>query len=250
MTSILEYPITYWGDTQFGTSGLKNMGNTCYMNSTIQCLSATAPFATYFKDGTWQRDVNMINPMGTKGRLAQAFANILREMSTSEMQTLTPIPFRVSCTLLCQSLTLKFTPFTLQRSICQYASQFQGSDQHDSQEFLQFLLDGLHEDLNRILQKPPMNMTPEREAELERLPTQIASEQEWQSYLTRNRSLVVDLFQGQFRNQMECLTCRQVCLLVSPSPESSQTDLFGRLLRHITPSCTLHYRYPVFVVHR
>ena len=110
MTSILEYPITYWGDTQFGTSGLKNMGNTCYMNSTIQCLSATAPFATYFKDGTWQRDVNMINPMGTKGRLAQAFANILREMSTSEMQTLTPIPFRVSCTLLCRSLTLKFTP--------------------------------------------------------------------------------------------------------------------------------------------
>ena len=141
-------------------------------------------------------------------------------------------------------------PFTPQRSICQYASQFQGSDQHDSQEFLQFLLDGLHEDLNRILQKPPMNMTPEREAELERLPTQIASEQEWQSYLTRNRSLVVDLFQGQFRNQMECLTCRQVCLLVSPSPESSQTDLFDRLLRHITPSCTLRYRYPVFVVHR
>ncbi|KAK7685732.1 hypothetical protein QCA50_011077 [Cerrena zonata] len=189
MTSQNDYPITYWGDTQVGTSGLKNLGNTCYMNSTIQCLSATAPFATFFKDGTWQREVNVFNPMGTKGRLAEAFARILREMSTSEMQTLTPIPFR--------------------RSICQYASQFQGTEQHDSQEFLQFLLDGLHEDLNRVTQKPPMNMTPEREAELETLPTQIASEQEWQNYLTRNRSLVVDLFQGQFRNQLQCLTCRQ-----------------------------------------
>lgn len=31
-----------------GISGLKNLGNTCYMNSTIQCLSAAVPFARYF----------------------------------------------------------------------------------------------------------------------------------------------------------------------------------------------------------
>ena len=33
-------------------------------------------------------------------------------------------------------------------------SQFTGFAQHDAQEFLAFLLDGLHEDLNRIKKKP------------------------------------------------------------------------------------------------
>lgn len=43
-----DYPVTYWLDIQIGTSGLKNLGNTCYMNAPIQCLSATVPFARFF----------------------------------------------------------------------------------------------------------------------------------------------------------------------------------------------------------
>ncbi|PCH36402.1 cysteine proteinase [Wolfiporia cocos MD-104 SS10] len=184
-----DYPVTYWADIQIGTAGLKNLGNTCYMNSTIQCLSATVPFARFFTDGRWKSAVNMMNPMGTKGNLAQAFAYILRDMWQGELQCLSPVTFR--------------------RSLCQYAPQFSGTEQHDSQEFLNFLLDGLHEDLNRVLDRPQVESTPEREAELERLPTQIASEQEWQIWRMRNDSLVVDLFQGQFRNRLECLTCHK-----------------------------------------
>jgi ubiquitin carboxyl-terminal hydrolase 8 len=101
----------------------------------------------------------------------------------------------------------------LQKTICIYASQFAGSDQHDSQEFLTFLLDGLHEDLNRVINKPLIEATPEREAELEKLPQQIASEQEWTTYRMRNDSPVVDTFQGQFRNRMECLTCHKVRMM-------------------------------------
>jgi ubiquitin carboxyl-terminal hydrolase 8 len=43
-----DYPVTFWGDVEIGTSGLKNLGNTCYMNAPIQCLSATVPFARFF----------------------------------------------------------------------------------------------------------------------------------------------------------------------------------------------------------
>lgn len=46
-----DYPIIYWSDAQIGLSGLKNLGNTCYMNAPIQCLSATVPFARFFTGG-------------------------------------------------------------------------------------------------------------------------------------------------------------------------------------------------------
>lgn len=35
-----------------------------------------------------------------------------------------------------------------------FAPQFAGYQQQDSQEFMSFLLDGIHEDLNRVLKKP------------------------------------------------------------------------------------------------
>ena len=39
-----------------------------------------------------------------------------------------------------------------------FAPQFSGFQQQDSQELLAFLLDGLHEDLNRIQKKPYIEM--------------------------------------------------------------------------------------------
>lgn len=55
-------------------------------------------------------------------------------------------------------------------------------------------------------------MTPEREAMLESAPPEVASEREWAIYRQRNDSLIVDLFQGQYRNRLECLTCHKVSI--------------------------------------
>ena len=44
-----------------------------------------------------------------------------------------------------------------------FAPQFCGHKQHDSQELLTFLLDGLHEDLNRVREKPDVDMDIESE---------------------------------------------------------------------------------------
>ena len=43
---------------------------------------------------------------------------------------------------------------TFQHQVSRFAPQFSGYQQHDSQEMLTFILDALHEDLNRIHKKP------------------------------------------------------------------------------------------------
>ncbi|KAF8159371.1 hypothetical protein B0H34DRAFT_655402 [Crassisporium funariophilum] len=184
-----DYPVSYWQDLQIGTSGLKNLGNTCYMNAPIQCLSATVPFARFFTEGRWKSAINYTNEFGSKGKLTGAFAKLLHEMWGGDLPYLTPIDFR--------------------RSICQLKDQYEGSNQHDSQEFLSFLMDGIHEDLNRIIARVKPTRTPEEEAELERLPPQIASDREWQTWRSQNDSLIVDFFQGLSRNRLECLTCHK-----------------------------------------
>ncbi|KAJ7255432.1 hypothetical protein B0H12DRAFT_532300 [Mycena haematopus] len=182
-----DYAPTYWSDIGVGTSGLKNLGNTCYMNAPLQCLSATLPFAQFFANGRWKTAVNTVNRMGSKGRLSGAFAKLVHSMWSGDMPYIIPIDFR--------------------RDVCVLNPLFNGSNQHDSQEFLSFLLDGIHEDLNRLLVHRALTKTPEQEAELERLSPQIASEQEWRLWKTQNDSVIVDFFQGQFRSRLQCLTC-------------------------------------------
>ena len=183
-----SFSISHVDRVRIGLTGLKNVGNSCYMNSTLQCLSATPKFARFFLDGSYKKAINKTNPLGTKGVLAEAFAQLIRVLWSEQYTFVSPVTFR--------------------EAITRFAPSFRGYDQHDSQEFLAFLLDGLHEDLNYVVHKPPpVEMTPQREAELETMPQQIASVKEWSIYRQRNDSLIVDFFQGQFRNKMTCLTC-------------------------------------------
>ncbi|WFD43654.1 ubiquitinyl hydrolase 1 [Malassezia psittaci] len=175
-------------EVRVGMSGLRNFGNTCYMNATLQCLSATVVLSRYMLDGTFTKAINLQNPLGTRGALAEAFAQLLRALWSQQYSTLAPKAFR--------------------EQIARFAPMFGSSDQQDSQEFLTFLLDGLHEDLNLVQQRPPViELGEKQQEELSKLPPQLASVVEWGLYRRRNDSVIVDAFQGQLRNQLRCLTC-------------------------------------------
>ena len=89
--------------------------------------------------------------------------------------------------------------------------QFSGYSQQDSQEFLSYLLDGLHEDLNRVLQKPYVEAVEDKGR-----PDEIVAAESWQAFLKRNQSVIIDLLHGQFKSKLVCPDCGKISITFDP----------------------------------
>lgn len=169
-----------------GRLGFVNLGNTCFMNSALQCLSHATPLTRYFLMEIFSEDINESNPLGTGGKLANSYALMVKSVWSSKKGG-------------------SYSPRALKRSISLFAPRFAGSSQHDSQEFLAFLLDGLHEDLNRIKNPPYI--------EKEDIHTEhnlaIAGAKAWDDHCKRNQSIIMDSFYGQFKSTCVCPRCKQ-----------------------------------------
>ncbi|KAK9986505.1 hypothetical protein SO802_031456 [Lithocarpus litseifolius] len=190
LTSSSQSGGSYRGAASLGLTGLQNLGNTCFMNSAIQCLVHTPELVDYFL-GDYPKEINYDNPLGMKGELALAFGDLLRKLWAPGARPVAPRMFKSKLT--------------------NFAPQFSGYNQHDSQEFLAFLLDGLHEDLNRVKCKPYIEAKG-----LEDRPDEEAAEEYWKNHLARNDSIIVDSCQGQFRSTLICPLCKKVSVTFDP----------------------------------
>ncbi|CAO1637111.1 unnamed protein product [Parajaminaea phylloscopi] len=178
-----------------GLKGLVNLGNTCFMNSALQCLSNTPELSEYFLSRVFEQEVNEDNPLGNGGALAQTFGALIQQLWSGEGNS-------------------AFAPRDFKWSLARFAPQFSGYSQQDTQELLAFLLDGLHEDLNRIKRKPYIEAPDWEGGGLEEM-VRFAKKQ-WEIYKMRNDSVIVDLFQGQYRSTLVCPVCAKVSVKFDP----------------------------------
>ncbi|KAM6312479.1 ubiquitin carboxyl-terminal hydrolase 2 isoform 1-T1 [Podargus strigoides] len=164
-----------------GLTGLRNLGNTCFMNSILQCLSNTKELRDYCLQNQYLRDLNNNSRMRTA--LISEFAKLIQLLWTSSPND-------------------SVSPSEFKTQIQRYAPRFVGYNQQDAQEFLRFLLDGLHSEVNRVLVRPRASTDT-----LDHLPDDEKSRQMWRRYQEREDSRVGDLFVGQLKSSLTCSEC-------------------------------------------
>eukprot|EP01041_Mallomonas_annulata_P002523 gene2523-4905_t len=174
-----------------GAVGLTNLGNTCFMASMLQCLSNTKILTEIFLSEEYKKDINISNPLGKGGKIANVYAKLLRDMWSDQYSVVVPDDFK--------------------HIIGEFASQFAGYQQQDSQEFMCFLLDGLHEDLNRITNKISTNAIESRNRD-----DNIVARESWRRYLLRNDSILVDSCFGLSKSHVTCTGCGNVSVTFEP----------------------------------
>lgn len=180
--------------------GLHNLGNTCFLNAALQALAHAPLLAPFFLQGHFVKDLNAANLLGTGGVLATGFATLLQQLhprsdnekngANASAKALTPEEF--------YSIVCRVFPVVGE----------QRGEQQDAHEVLSFLLDALHEDLNRARDKPPYEERKDlAEEELSRKGEERFAAEAWHDHLRRHRSVLVDLCQGQLRSQVRCCEC-------------------------------------------
>ncbi|TNN12795.1 Ubiquitin carboxyl-terminal hydrolase 20 [Schistosoma japonicum] len=153
----------------FGLGGLRNIGNTCYMNSVLQALSNCPHLTEFFLEFHDILDPNR------KLVLFTHYWTLLSEFWGNE---------RPRC----------FNANTILNAFCIVHPMFRGYAQQDAQEFLRLFLVQLHEEL-----KHSRFLNSDKRGTKQTTPTGSSD--------SNSNSIITDVFQGRLVSSVRCLSC-------------------------------------------
>jgi ubiquitin carboxyl-terminal hydrolase 8 len=204
--------------SQAGNKGLANLGNTCYMNSAIQCLSHLLEFHP--------QNEQFRAYLSTSDNLYKQWYILQKQLWENEGDSM----------IAPQSFLQEFMKTCKRNDIC-----FYNFHQNDTEEFMNIFMDLIHRS-----SKTKANISVEGvpTTPLERL--QVKSVESWSQFFSHDYSYIIQTFYSQQLSITSCTNCDYVTVNFDPYmvlsleiPESSETiyDCLSSYTRKITLDC-------------
>jgi len=214
------YPIT-----KKCANGLQNIGATCYMNATLQCLAHVESLTKNLLSKKSQIKSNRY-----KNQLANSFIEVLENMWENN------------------SITY-YAPYNFKNLISKMNPLFEGVQANDSKDLVLFLLETLHNELNKV-----KNSNPQYEDDIDQYNFE-KSFMSFAKYFEKNfQSVISDIFYGMYNSRMMCYNCKIIThniqcynLLIIPLEE---VRIFkNRIQNYVTiRECFEYYQKPDYMV--
>jgi len=171
----------------YGQSGLVNLGNTCFLNTAIQCLSSIKYITAYFLSNMYSEDVNLNNE---ENEFVEEYSNLIKDIWSSNK---------------------KVNAAQFKTSLGKFYNSFQGFRQQDSAEAYCKIIELLHNGLSYEVdfEEPESVETIADRINLDAI-------RAWKKNYENNYSIILKMFYGQYWNRTKCDECKLVSCNFDP----------------------------------
>jgi ubiquitin C-terminal hydrolase len=178
--------------------GLQNVGATCYMNATLQCLCQIEKLVDHFK--SYERINSIINDYKVRGEdcLSTSFKNLIENLWPTDAKYI-----EKNKKYNRENTNNKyFIPKEFKEKISKMNNLFEGAKANDSKDLVNFIIMRLHEELNEGKKSNINIMAPPQEDQMSMYNYfKMNNDQE-------NKSIITDLFYGIYGTMNQCSHCQ------------------------------------------